>query len=310
MMRKRRYHLYQKYYARGELYNALDQPFNEWHSFNNRDTPEIMIEYPQNVPKDLIWHVFCSLVKVCLFLQHGTSDQNAIVPVADWKPITHRDVHIKNIFIEPHEPSDEDALPNIILADYGESFFPLENPASGPSDSPTEYVLNHNSNRHPPETCHVQHDENDQVIPIGEKSDVWKIGAVIWQMITVDTDLDEVRRENKLKRGRDGRLRSVKCYVCKYYDKPLGPIEILPDPHVFYPSSIGYSEELRDLVRRCMAYYPENRATLRDLNREIEQYLSTHPIQRDNLDLLESRVDNEFALNVPYRKLRYVRLRL
>jgi hypothetical protein len=129
-------------------------------------------------------------------------------------------------------------------------------------------------------------------------------------MITVDTNLDEVRRETKLKRGRDGRLRPVKCYVCKYYDQPLGQMEILPDPHLFYLSSIGYSEELRDLVRRCMAYYPENSATLRDLDREIEQYLSTHPIQRDNLDLLESRVDNEYALNVPYRGRHYRRRHL
>jgi hypothetical protein len=178
-MRKQRYRLYQKYYAGGELYDALDQPFNEWHGFNNRDTPKIMVEYPPNVPEDLIWHVFRSLFKACLFLQHGTSDQNVNVPVADWKPVTHRDVHIKNIFIEPHNLSDENALPKIVLADYGESFFPLENPASGPSDNPTEYVLNHDTNRHPPEICHVLHDENDQVIPIGEKSDVWKIGAVI-----------------------------------------------------------------------------------------------------------------------------------
>jgi hypothetical protein len=87
-------------------------------------------------------------------------------------------------------------------------------------------------------------------------------------------------------------------------------MEILPDPHVFYLSSIGYSEELRDMMRRCMAYYPENRAALRDLDRDIEQYLSTHLIQRDNLDLLESRVDNEYALNVPYRRRRYRRRHL
>lgn len=307
MMRKRRYRLYQKYYTGGNLFGALEPTFLEWENLNEKDTPAESLEGLENLPQDLIWHVFRSLVKACLFLQHGTSDQNATAPVADWKPITHTDIHMNNIFIEPSDPSDEAALPNIVLADYGESFFPLESHASGPSDNPTEYVLNKPSDSHPPEICRVQHDENDQIIPIDEKSDVWKIGAVIWQMVTVDTDRDEVRREDRLERGPDGQLENVKWFVRRRYSNPRGQMEILPEPHIFYPSTIGYCQKLRDLVRSCMDYYPANRATLRDLDRGIEQYLSAHPIQREELSLLEDEEDVEYSLNVPYVRRRYDR---
>lgn len=314
MMRKRRYRLYQKYYAGGDLYKALGSRFSPWGSasgLNNKGRLAEDYQDLQQVQEDLIWHVFRNLVKACLFLQYGTSDRNATAPVPGWDPITHRDVHIGNVFIESRDRSDQ--LPHIVLADYGESFFPLANPAPeagqlpNPSDNPTWYVLPRDmkgSLRNPPEVCRVKHFTNGEEIPINEKSDVWKIGAAIWQIITHNRDINNVFREDVLRTGPDGQPTNIKWPVRKQIRHPLHQMAILPVDHIFYPSSIGYSQRLRDLVRGCVEYDPRNRWTLRELYRQIKQHLRTHPIRRKELSALESQVDEEFALSIPYVKRR------
>jgi serine/threonine protein kinase len=304
MMLKRRYRLYQKYYAGGDLFRALRSTFSPWGSssgVNNKGRPAEQYQDLQQVPEDLIWHVFRSLVKACLFLQYGTSDRNATAPVPDWDPITHRDVHIGNVFIEPNERSDQS--PYIVLADYGESFFPLANPAGQPSDNPTWYVLPHDmrgSLRDPPEVCRVKHFTNREEIPINEKADVWKIGAAIWQIITHDRDINNVFREDVLTTGSEGQPKNKKWPVRRGIRDPLHQMAILPVDHIFYPSSIGYSQRLRDLVSGCVEYDPRERWTLRELYRLIKQHLRRHPIRREDLSALVSQMDTDYALGIPY----------
>jgi serine/threonine protein kinase len=305
MMLKRRYRLYQKYYAGGDLYNALRPTFSPWGAelgVNNKGRPAEEYQDLQQVPEDLIWHVFRSLVKACLFLQYGTSDRNATAPVPDWDPITHRDVHIGNVFIEPSERPD--FFPYIVLADYGESFFSLANPAGQPSDNPRWYVLPYDmrgSTRNPVEVCRVKRFTNGEEIPINEKSDVWKIGASIWQIITHDRDRNNVFREDVLRTGPDGQHMNTKWPVRKEIrDIPLHQMAILPEEHIFYPSSIWYSQRLRDLVGGCLEYDPRERWTLRELYRMINQHLVHHPIRRERLGALQSKVDTDYALDIPY----------
>ena len=57
-------------------------------------------------------------------------------------------------------------------------------------------------------------------------------------------------------------------------------------------------------MRGCVEYDPRNRWTLRELYRQIKQHLRTHPIRRKELSALESQVDEEFALSIPYVKRR------
>ena len=301
MMRKRRYRLYQKYYAGGDLYNALSPIFSPWEGgalgVNNKGRPAQDYQDLQQVPEDLIWHVFHSLVKACLFLQNGTSDRNATAPVPDWNPITHRDVHVGNVFIEPNDRPGQ--LPCIVLADYGESFFPLANLPSDPSDNPKHYTLPRamrGSVRDPPEVCRVKHFTTGEEMPINEKSDVWKIGAAIWQIITHNRDINEVCREDILVERSNGHQTNKKVYVRKEKHEPLHQMAILPVDHIFYPSSNGYSQRLRDLVRRCVEYDPRDRLTLRELYREIKRHLRRNPLRVERMSALDSQVKTEYAL--------------
>ena len=49
-----------------------------------------------------------------------------------------------------------------------------------------------------------------------------------------------------------------------------------------------------------MEYDPRERWTLRELYRMINQHLVHHPIRRERLGALQSKVDTDYALDIPY----------
>lgn len=93
-MHQRRYRIYLRYYAGGDLESALG-----WGDVNpdpNR------IERPQAAPERFIWHVLQSLVNACRVLQTGFDEPLAEGEeelFANWKPLTHLDIGLRNIFI-------------------------------------------------------------------------------------------------------------------------------------------------------------------------------------------------------------------
>lgn len=319
MMRKRRYRLYQKYYAAGDLYKGLKPYFDYWIDCNNNSMTEEEASLIGRIPEGLVWHVFESLVKACLLLRHSTTKSTTTATEPDWHPITHTDIHMSNIFIEPANRSAEPNLPNLVLADYGQAFFPLDDVLVAepgqlpyPSDNPADYVLNRLSRQHPPEMCSVIYDAIGAPVPINEKTDVWMIGAVIWQLLTHNSGKNEPLREDWLDRTGD-KLKSKLRPVNEPNKDKLHELAILPEKHIHFPSANGYSAKLKKLMRMCLHYQSSDRMGLIQLDRAIKKHFEKHlekhegkpAVTEDDLDVLKGNVERRFGLDDRYVRVRW-----
>lgn len=82
LMRQRRYRTYLEYYEAGNLYNAMSNHYDDITS--------------QRLPEAFIWYMVKALATACLVLQTGTTADG---PVKGWKPITHLDLVLGNVFL-------------------------------------------------------------------------------------------------------------------------------------------------------------------------------------------------------------------
>jgi len=141
----------------------LKEHFDRW----KRGQATDKIERLKVVPESLVWHVLSQLVDACLVLQTGSKDP--ATAESAWLPITHLDISLSNIFLEP---AADDAYPNCVLSDFGMAMYALEqsDPTVGPTDNPQEYVLGHTSFKYPPvsQICSVsRHPEQTALIASG-----------------------------------------------------------------------------------------------------------------------------------------------
>jgi hypothetical protein len=68
------------------------------------------------------------------------------------------------------------------------------------------YVLNAPVEKCPPELCSVMYDANSETIPIDEKTDVWMVGAVIY-----NTEGGKIpQREDDIRLEQRGKLTNMK----------------------------------------------------------------------------------------------------
>jgi hypothetical protein len=71
------------------------------------------------------------------------------------------------------------------------------------------YVLNAPVEKCPPELCSVMYDANSETIPIDEKTDVWMVGAVIY-----NTEGGKIpQREDDIRLEKRGKLTNMKMTV-------------------------------------------------------------------------------------------------
>jgi hypothetical protein len=82
-MTQRRYRIYLEYYDASNLYNAMTHHFHD-----QTDIP---------LTEKFIWYIAKALASACLVLQQGTTSDEALEA---WKPITHLDMHMGNIFLD------------------------------------------------------------------------------------------------------------------------------------------------------------------------------------------------------------------
>jgi len=92
MMRQQRFRLYLEYYEGGNLDDIIYA-----HSSLQKSGKR-----PGNIPEYYLWRVFRSLVAACQILHLGQVDP-AEAKREDWRPITHLDIKMNNIFLELQE---------------------------------------------------------------------------------------------------------------------------------------------------------------------------------------------------------------
>jgi hypothetical protein len=89
-MAQRRYRLYLDYYNGGELWDPLCR-------YSKGET--------EIVPEAFIWYVLRVLSSACLILQFGTTADQSL---PGWKPITHSDIVLTNIFTRTRKRDRDD----------------------------------------------------------------------------------------------------------------------------------------------------------------------------------------------------------
>jgi hypothetical protein len=107
-MDDRRYRLYNECCDYGDLRSCLKYYRTEW-SIYRRDHNQSGVKPPTHViPESFIWAIFRDLVDACIFLRDGAEPRVVMLEGQDWRPIVHRDMHLKNLFVKP--PTDGDGV--------------------------------------------------------------------------------------------------------------------------------------------------------------------------------------------------------
>jgi hypothetical protein len=97
LMAQRKYRIYLDFCVGGDIWHAMHALDANWAEQEDVRNPEMIL------PQGYIWYVIKALASACLVLQNGTT---ADEPVADWKPITHLDLHLGNVLLDIRPPRD------------------------------------------------------------------------------------------------------------------------------------------------------------------------------------------------------------
>jgi serine/threonine protein kinase len=320
MMRQHRYRLYLTYYEGGDLYAALrgmpdaelkflytsphkqraKSPVNYHWDFNfNCYRDDDNDSLPRVVPERLICEIIDSLAKACQMLHFRQVDSEDAAEGTH--RITHLDIKADNIFMQPSP--EPDAFPKFVLSDYGLGFFAhdrnenmddsSDNTAApglrAPPDNPDEYVFTFSTfdYRYAPE--HHEQVQRMHPRPLGEKTDVWQIGAVFFWLLT--------NGFGRSIRGPKALYRGKLVYISN--DVDIGKVGRTSGTDQFcddtYPTLIRYNNKLRNLCARCLNWNPDHRPGLAEVRETTRAVLEANPRMRDDRDLamLNVRRDDE-----------------
>lgn len=126
MMRQRRFRIYMDYYEGGTLRQAVSDSFElraqrpdipQRAGHNNIVHLDAYGNRPEILPEGFIWWILGSLVEACQVLQYGQAlDTNGSKP--DWQPITHLDIRMDNILLQPRPIRQNGVHPVCIAAPH------------------------------------------------------------------------------------------------------------------------------------------------------------------------------------------------
>ncbi|KAF1849246.1 uncharacterized protein K460DRAFT_354115 [Cucurbitaria berberidis CBS 394.84] len=267
MMHRRRYRIYLKYYPGGDIQSSL-----QWANMIELDT----MQRPHVVPEGFIWHVLVSLVKACRVLRtgfdHPLPDMGEDL-FADWKPVTHLDISLRNIFLK--EAGDLGVpRPQIVLSDFGQAFFDMEARPGLPEHSqenPQEYLIGADNTAWAPEH---QDAIGDPPIRIGEKTDIWNIGATIWNLMAGNPEYVGGPRGPQREDYTTDHYQSIP--VSGYNVGPMQETSIFPIQTV-YRQAADYSADLKDVVTSCLQWAVQDRPDLDELETWIQRFATANP---------------------------------
>ncbi|KAJ4376031.1 hypothetical protein N0V83_001311 [Neocucurbitaria cava] len=266
MMRQRRYRIYLKYYPGGDVLTALQ--------YNTRIHTDML--RPDHIPERFLWHVFECLVKACRVLRtgadraipEGDEDEHLF---KDWKPITHLDISARNLFMKELGNS-ENPRPQIVLSDFGQAFTDL-NTRSGDdpitSDNPHEYLMRAGATQWAPLQEHQRLIGNPPT-QLGEKTDVWSIGALLWYLMAGNPTYEGAAKGPH----REDHDPPVPVSL---NDAGFMTGEVIFPRGTQYRQAEGYSRHLKTLVQWCLQWDLEERPSLDDIEESILDFAEDHP---------------------------------
>jgi len=144
--------------------------------------------------------------------------------------------------------------------------------------NPVEYIIDSPNPKYPPEVQIVRRGADGTPTPIGEKSDVWSIGSMIWALLQ-NLHHDMPRRD--LVDEETGHAANVYLGVQDY--GRMGDPDSEPPSSLFYPAFDRYSTDIKRLMAKCLNWNPEHRPTLMELRADIRAFLRANPDVRDDV---------------------------
>lgn len=300
-MSKRRFRLYLDFASGGTIGKAMQMYDHRWEKVKRHKTYD-KIERTKHLPEAFIWHTIKALAISTLALESGTLNDE---PIADWRPIMHLDFQTPNVLLDVQgkkrklsnndvpnpahvgpskkaKIADGTAGQTIIpkLADFGLSTFDLDFTHPSLDENPEAHILPLLSptqqgrapcpaTRYAPK--HIHFNPTDPV-RLDAKTDVWSLGRIAWALIVNMWEDDGPLREGGVIDELTGETLALSKNVP--YNRSLNDRY---DQQVLvgtdWPAARKYSEELKDLVRDCLRFDKEMRASLRQVLDRAEKWL-------------------------------------
>lgn len=198
--------------------------------------------YPAyNLPEPALWSILNGLVNACLLLQYGSIEDGEAKP--DWEPIVHRDLKLDNVLLDsPSSKTEFPFYPTARIVDFGLAIMTNEddpnNPIAYNDRQGAEYWRAPEQHRYV-DSKTLRAIDADK---LGEKTNVWGIGAIMIRLMNLDVDL---------------------YGPSFHYREPAQP-ELKDQMKRF--------SELDDIVEWCARFAPKDRPSLRELKEMILQY--------------------------------------
>ncbi|KAH9883055.1 hypothetical protein J1614_000422 [Plenodomus biglobosus] len=242
------------------------------------------------IPEAFIWYVFQSLVDALTLFHDGTNQ--ALPHNQAWKPITHLDICLSNVFASP-APKTDDATPlhpdytsttttpanekilsitqihwpRLHLADFDTSIFSLQDTPEtyqkqppDSSDPDSSSLEAGSASRYAPELFHTFYVQAAagalEPQPLGSATDIWALGQVLWCLLTNLTYGGDFRPRWECSVDDDDGNRVFINDEAMYTREEL-------EKWVFADEggsvAAGYSAELKAVVRDCLGWDPRGR---------------------------------------------------
>jgi hypothetical protein len=213
-----------------------------------------------------------------------------------------------------------------VLADFGLAFYSLDNRGCPLSDNPVDYLWQSDQTRYAP-VCHpmtlstltrvliyIQEHQIQEIrepmIPLGERTDVWGIGSILWYLVAHGIPDEGPLRGDKFDKKKDGSAERTYIPISSHsYDqnKATHNNKTTLNRRMF-PKAKDYTSELKNLVRACLNWWQGQRPSLEIVLDEANQRLDEHGARntlrewQDFADALPERTDS-FRIGEGYTQI-------
>ncbi|SMQ45199.1 unnamed protein product [Zymoseptoria tritici ST99CH_3D7] len=226
-------------------------------------------------PEAFLWSIFEDLVVAGLLFERGGLDSGAVAP--GWALIVHRDIKMGNIFLGTSDRTTFQGYPTAKIGDFGAACFIADDDARQFEEFDNDNFGTETA-KAPEQFGEELFGRPNKKYKMSSETNIWAIGNAMWSLVNKTEGDDQLA----------GGFRED-------YQTPAAFTEDV---------RTRYSSTLLDLIRSCIRYLPENRATLDDLRSAIQS--ATTPGSNDLADGLRNapKTDPGFKTTArgPYMK--------
>ncbi len=252
------YRIYMNYCGYGSMHQLVKDFGEEGLAYHGPDQDPI--------PEPAIWWFLECMTEACLLMQYGGVEENEARP--GWEAIVHRDLKLGNIFLDepkPHGPFAE--YPVARVGDYGIAIMTSNDDPMNPDAY--NYAQSTLCWAAPEQEAFLNPKTKDPIEPalkLGEATNVWGVGAIAIRLMNQECYPQGPHYGRPIPIPDDAS--DEKRQATEQLNAYRGALE--PTPHS--AAKTKYSEQLCELVQRCVRYKPASRIKLHKLRQEIRRY--------------------------------------